>query len=224
MDNFDNTIAVVGGTGPQGRGLALRFARAGHAVVIGSRSAERAGDTAAEIRHRVGASAEVRGLANPDAVAAAGIALLAVPWDGHRELVRDLAPHLAGKLVISCVNPLGFDRHGPYGLDVEEGSAAEQAQQLVPDAVVVGAFHHLSAVTLWEADGLLDHEDVLVCGDDRAAKERVAALAATITGRPGIDSGALRLARHLEPLTAVLIGVNRRYRTRSGLKLSGIPA
>ena len=219
-----HTIAVVGGTGPQGRGLALRFARAGHTVVIGSRSAERAEETAAEIRRRAGATAEVRGLDNSGAVAAAGIVLLAVPWDGHRELVRELAPRLAGKLVISCVNPLGFDKRGAYGLSVAEGSAAEQAQQLAPDAVVVGAFHHLSAVTLWEAEGLLAHEDVLVCGDDLAAKEQVAALAAAVTGRPGIDGGALRLARHLEPLTAVLIGINRRYRTRSGVALSGIPA
>jgi NADPH-dependent F420 reductase len=220
----NHTIAVVGGTGPQGKGLALHFARAGREVVIGSRSAERAEVAAAEIRARVGGAVEVRGLDNPAAAEAAGIVLLAVPWDGHKELVSGLAPHLAGKLVISCINPLGFDKRGAYGLSVEGGSAAEQAQQLAPDAVVVGAFHHLSAVTLWEADGLLDHEDVLVCGDDPTAKGRVAALATAITGRPGIDAGPLRLARQLEPLTAVLIGINRRYKTRSGVSISGIPA
>ncbi|MFJ4844398.1 NADPH-dependent F420 reductase [Streptomyces sp. NPDC088733] len=220
----NHAVAVVGGTGPQGKGLALRFARAGHQVVVGSRSAERAQETAVLIQGRAGRNVDVRGLDNRAAVAAADIALLAVPWAGHRELVTDLAPELAGKLVISCVNPLGFDRHGPYGLAVEEGSAAEQAQQLVPGAVVVGAFHHLSAVTLWEEDGLLDHEDVLVCGDDQAAKDRVVDLAATITGRPGIEAGPLRNARQLEPLTAVLIGINRRYKTRSGLAVSGIPA
>ncbi|MFF3563640.1 NADPH-dependent F420 reductase [Streptomyces sp. NPDC002574] len=220
----NHTIAVVGGTGPQGKGLALRFARAGHRVVVGSRSAGRAEDAAALIRARAGTTVDVRGLDNRTAVAAADIVLLAVPWDGHGELVTDLAPDLDGKLVISCVNPLGFDRRGPYGLAVEEGSAAEQAQRLVPDAVVVGAFHHLSAVALWEEDGLLDHEDVLVCGDERAAKDRVADLAATVTGRPGIDAGALRNARQLEPLTAVLIGINRHYKTRSGVAISGIPA
>ncbi|MET7745055.1 NADPH-dependent F420 reductase [Streptomyces sp. NPDC005385] len=220
----EHIIAVVGGTGPQGKGLALHFARAGREVVIGSRSAERAEEAAQEIRHRIGHGAHVRGLDNAAAVEAAGAVLLAVPWDGHKELVRDLAPHLAGKLLISCVNPLGFDRRGAYGLDVEEGSAAEQTQQLVPDAVVVGAFHHLSAVSLWDAEGLLEHEDVLVVGDDREAKEQVSALAATITGRPGVDGGALRLARQLEPLTAVLIGINRRYKTRSGIAISGVPA
>lgn len=219
-----HTIAVVGGTGPQGKGLALHFARAGHKVVIGSRSAGRAEEAAAEIRARAGSAVDVLGLDNKGAVEAADAVLIVVPWDGHGELVAALAPVLAGKLVISCVNPLGFDKRGAYGLDVEDGSAAEQTQRLVPDAVVVGAFHHLSAVSLWEAEGPLGHEDVLVVGDDRDAKEKVAALAATITGRPGIDGGVLRLARQLEPLTAVLININRRYKTRSGVSVSGIPA
>ncbi|MFF4691876.1 NADPH-dependent F420 reductase [Streptomyces sp. NPDC001307] len=219
-----HTIAVVGGTGPQGKGLALHFARAGHKVVIGSRSAGRAEEAAAEIRARAGSAVDVLGLDNRGAVEAAEAVLIVVPWDGHEELIGALAPVLAGKLVISCVNPLGFDKRGAYGLDVEDGSAAEQTQRLVPDAVVVGAFHHLSAVSLWEAEGPLGHEDVLVVGDDKDAKEKVAALAATITGRPGIDGGALRLARQLEPLTAVLININRRYKTRSGVSVSGIPA
>ncbi|MEU9387129.1 NAD(P)-binding domain-containing protein, partial [Streptomyces sp. NPDC048279] len=171
-----------------------------------------------------GSAVDVLGLDNKGAVEAADAVLIVVPWDGHEELVAALAPVLAGKLVISCVNPLGFDKRGAYGLDVEDGSAAEQTQRLVPDAVVVGAFHHLSAVSLWEAEGPLGHEDVLVVGDDRDAKEKVAALAATITGRPGIDGGVLRLARQLEPLTAVLININRRYKTRSGVSVSGIPA
>ncbi|MFJ8008457.1 NADPH-dependent F420 reductase [Streptomyces fagopyri] len=219
-----HTIAVVGGTGPQGKGLALHFARAGHKVVIGSRSAGRAEEAAAEIRARAGSAVDVLGLDNRGSVEAADAVLIVVPWDGHEELVAALAPVLAGKLVISCVNPLGFDKRGAYGLDVEDGSAAEQTQRLVPDAVVVGAFHHLSAVSLWEAEGPLGHEDVLVVGDDRDAKEKVAVLAATITGRPGIDGGVLRLARQLEPLTAVLININRRYKTRSGVSVSGIPA
>ncbi|MGW3028329.1 NADPH-dependent F420 reductase [Streptomyces sp. NPDC001221] len=222
MDN--HTIAVVGGTGPQGKGLALHFARAGHKVVIGSRSAGRAEEAAAEIRARAGSAVDVLGLDNLGAVEAAEAVLIVVPWDGHKELVAALAPALAGKLVVSCVNPLGFDKRGAYGLDVEDGSAAEQTQKLVPGAVVVGAFHHLSAVSLWEAEGHLGHEDVLVVGDDKDAKEKVVALAATITGRPGIDGGALRLARQLEPLTAVLININRRYKTRSGVSVSGIPA
>jgi NADPH-dependent F420 reductase len=124
--------------------------------------------------------------------------------------------------VISCVNPLGFDAGGPYGLEVTGGSAAEQAAALVPDAKVVGAFHHVSAVTLWGKQDYLDHEDVLVCGDDKDAKQVAIELAACVTGRDGVDGGALRLARQLEPLTAVLISINKRYKTRSGIAISGL--
>ncbi|MDF3305882.1 NADPH-dependent F420 reductase [Rhodococcus sp. T2V] len=216
-----NKIAVVGGTGPQGKGLAYRFAAAGRHVVIGSRSIERAEEAAAEVRRRAGDGARVSAADNASAAADCPIVLLAVPYQGHRELVSELAPVFAGKLLVSCVNPLGFDKAGAYGLDVEEGSAAEQLRDLVPDATVVAAFHHLSAVTLWEHEGLVQ-EDVLVCGDDRTAKDEVARLAVAITGRPGIDGGVLRVARQLEPLTAVLINVNKRYKTHSGLAVNGV--
>ena len=142
-----HTIAVIGGTGPQGKGLAYRWAAAGHAVVLGSRSDERAQAAAAEIAERL-PEGSVRGASNADALEGADVVLLAVPYDGHDDLVTDLADGLAGKVVISCVNPLGFDKDGPYGLDVER-SAAEAAAAIVPDARVVGAFHHVSAVSLW---------------------------------------------------------------------------
>lgn len=215
-------VAVVGGTGPQGKGLAYRFAGAGRSVVIGSRSQGRATDTAAAIRERL-PDADVAGLANPDAVDASGLVVLAVPYDGHDQLVGSLAGHLAGRIVVSCVNPLGFDEHGPYGLDVPAGSAAETTGRLVPDATVVGAFHHVSAVNLWKHDGPLEHEDVLVCGDDDAAKVTVIELARCVTGHDGVDAGRLRMARQLEPLTAVLVSVNKRYKTRSGISMTGIP-
>jgi NADPH-dependent F420 reductase len=217
-----HTIAVIGGTGPQGKGLAYRFARAGHTVVIGSRAAERAETVAKEIVERLGGSGPVTGADNAAAAGAADLVLLAVPYDGHRELVSALAPLVAGKTLISCVNPLGFDKQGPYGLDVPDGSAAEEAAKLMPDVTVVGAFHHVSAVTLWTEVDALDHEDVLVCGDDADAKAVVMELAASVTGSPGIDAGALRLARQLEPLTAVLISINKRYKVRSGIKISGL--
>ena len=215
-------IAVIGGTGPQGRGLAYRWAKHGHSVVIGSRAADRAEAAAAEIRDRVG-GAQVRGATNTEALTDADVVVLAVPYDGHDDLVRDLAPALAGKTVISCVNPLGFDKQGPYGLEVPGGSAAESAAAIVTDAVVVGAFHHVSAVSLWGEEEYLDHEDVLVCGDDKDAKQVAIDLARPVTGRAGVDAGRLRLARQLEPLTAVLISVNKRYKTRSGIAVSGVP-
>jgi NADPH-dependent F420 reductase len=216
------TIAVIGGTGPQGRGLGYRFARGGYDVVLGSRSEERAQEAAAGLTERISGPGSLLGAANTKAAETAGLVVLAIPFDGHEELVSDLAPMLAGKVVISCVNPLGFDRQGPYGLDLNGSSAAEHAQELLPDASVVGAFHHLSAVSLLGDAAVLDHEDVLVCGDDVAAKQQVIELAATVTGRPGIDAGALRLARQLEPLTAVLISINKRYKVRSGISIAGL--
>ncbi len=216
-----STIAIIGGTGPQGKGLGYRFAKGGHDVILGSRSEDRAIEAAGELDERPVAGS-VHGAGNAKAAEAADLVLLAIPFDGHDELVAELAPQLAGKVVISCVNPLGFDKRGPYGLDLGPTSAAENAQKLVPDAHVVGAFHHLSAVTLIGEAEVLDHEDVLVCGDDAEAKAAVVELAATVTGKPGVDAGALRLARQLEPLTAVLISVNKRYKVRSGIAVVGL--
>ena len=219
MTTYD--VAVIGGTGPQGKGLAYRWARHGHRVVLGSRSPERAQEAAAEIAARV-PDGSVSGAANTDAAAGADVVVLAVPYDGHDDLVASLADRLDGKVVISCVNPLGFDKQGPYGLDVPGGSAAETAASLVPSARLVGAFHHVSAVTLWGEDEYLDHEDVLVCGDDTDAKAVAIELARAVTSRDGVDAGRLRIARQLEPWTAVLISINKRYKTRSGTKISGV--
>jgi NADPH-dependent F420 reductase len=217
-----STIAIIGGTGPQGKGLGYRFAKGGHDIILGSRSEERAVEAATELAARITGAGSVNGAVNDKAAEAADLVLLAIPFDGHDDLVASLAPQLAGKVVISCVNPLGFDKRGPYGLDLGETSAAENAQRLLPDARIVGAFHHLSAVSLISEADLLDHEDVLVCGDDADAKATVLELAATVTGKPGIDAGALRLARQLEPLTAVLISINKRYKVRSGLAIVGL--
>ncbi|WP_244929823.1 NADPH-dependent F420 reductase [Nocardioides sp. W7] len=217
-------IAVIGGTGPQGKGLGYRFAKHGHDVVLGSRAAEKAEPVAAEVAERlagVAGAGTVTGMANDDAVAAADVVLLAVPYDGHDELVATLP--LAGKTVISCVNPLAFDKRGAHGrvVDGGEGSAAESAQRLAPEATVVGAFHNVSAVHLWGDHDYLD-EDVLVVGDVVEAKQVAMELAAAITSRVGIDAGKLRLARQLEPFTAVLISINRKYKVNSGIRISGL--
>ena len=215
-------IAVMGGTGPQGKGLGYRFAKHGHTVVLGSRAAEKALAAADEVNARL-SSPTVTGAANADACAEADVVLLAVPYDGHDDLVVTLP--LAGKTVISCVNPLAFDKQGPHGrvIDGGEGSAAESAQRIAAEATVVGAFHHVSAKNLWSDEEYLDHEDVLVCGDSAEGKAVAIELARSVTGRDGIDSGKLRLARQLEPLTAVLISINKAYKTQSGIRISGIP-
>ena len=218
-------IAVIGGTGPQGKGLGYRFARHGHSVVLGSRAAEKALAAAGEVNARLsdeGVGTPLTGAANAHACEDADVVLLAVPYDGHDELVATLP--LAGRTVVSCVNPLAFDKRGPYGrvIDGGEGSAAESAQRIAPDATVVGAFHHVSAVTLWSEVEYLDHEDVLVCGDSAEGKAVAIDLARCVTGRDGIDAGKLRLARQLEPLTAVLISINKAYKTQSGIRISGV--
>ncbi|GAA0665126.1 NADPH-dependent F420 reductase [Streptomyces thermocarboxydovorans] len=222
MQSQTYSIGVIGGTGPQGKGLAYRFARAGHRVFLGSRSPERAQEAAQKLNARLPADQAVSGTSNATAASVNEVVLLAVPWNGHTELVADLRDHLAGKIVISCVNPLGFDKRGPYGLPVSDGSAAEQAAGLLPDSRVVGAFHHVSAVSLLGDAEYLKDEDVLVCGDDAAAKGVVQELVRAVTGRIGVDAGALRLARQLEPLTAVLISINKKYKTHSGLAVTGL--
>jgi NADPH-dependent F420 reductase len=222
-DDVTYDIAVIGGTGPQGKGLAYRWAKAGHTVVIGSRAAEKAEAVALEVAERIsaeGGTPSVSGAANADAAEACDVVAIVVPWNGHDELVKTLP--LDGKTVISCVNPLAFDKQGPYGLVVEAGSAAESTAALHPGAAVVGAFHHVSAVSLWSSAQFLDHEDVLVCGDSADAKAVAISLASAVVGRDGIDGGALRLARQLEPLTAVLISINKRYKVQSGIRIGGL--
>lgn len=214
------TVAVLGGTGPQGRGLARRFAAAGIPVVIGSRSAERAQATAGDLASATGGA--VTGADNAGAAGAGDIVVVAVPWEGHGELVAGLAATLAGKVVVDCVNPLGFDKQGAYALPVEEGSAAQQAQALLPDSTVVGAFHNVSAVTLEDPDVDSVDTDVLVLGDVRAATDLVQDLAGVIPGVRGVYAGRLRNAHQVEALTANLISVNRRYKAHAGVRVTDI--
>ncbi len=210
------TIGVLGGTGDQGRGLAYRLARAGQAVVIGSRTAERAEAAAA----RIGLG--VRGADNAACARASDVVIVAVPWDGHADTLSALRSDLAGKIVVDCVNPLGFDKQGAYGLEVPEGSAAEQAAAILPDSRVVAAFHHISAVTLLDPSVDAVDTDVLVLGDDREATDLVQALAGRIKGIRGIYAGRLRNARQVEALTANLISVNRRYKAHAGIRITDI--
>ena len=216
------TVAVLGGTGPQGRGLARRFAAAGLPVVIGSRSADRAESTAQELASATGG--DVTGSDNEGAAAAGDIVIVAVPWDGHGDLLKGLASALAGKVVVDCVNPLGFDKKGPYVLEVEEGSAAEQAAFLLPDSIVIGAFHNVSAVKLEDPDVAEVDTDVLVLGEGehRDATDLVRALADAIPGVRGVYAGRLRNAHQVEALTANLIAINRRYHAHAGLRVTDV--
>jgi NADPH-dependent F420 reductase len=216
-----NKIGVLGGTGPQGRGLALRWARAGFAVVLGSRAADRAEAAAAELRELAGVEL-ITGLDNAACAADADIVLVAVPWDGHRELLESLRAELAGKIVIDCVNPLGFDKQGPFALPVAEGSAAQQAEQILPDSRVTAAFHHVSAVLLADLEVSEMDSDVLVLGDDREATDVVRSLADAIPGMRGIYGGRLRNAHQVEAFTANLIAINKRYKAHAGIRVTDV--
>ncbi len=207
------TVGVVGGTGPLGRGLARRMSRAGHVVQIGSRDRARAEDVAASL------GADVRGLSNIEACAA-DLVVVAVPWSAHDTTLTGLRDHLAGRILIDCVNPLGFDERGPFALPVEAGSAVQKAQHLLPDSTVVGAFHHVSSELLL-SDEPLDG-DVLVVGDDRDAVGQAIELVDSIAGLRGVFAGRLRNAGQVEALTANLIAINRRYKIQSGLRVTGM--
>lgn len=216
------TLAFLGGTGDQGRGLARRFALAGHPVVLGSRQAERAEQAAQELQATVADPALISGTTNEAAAAAADVVVVAVPWEGHEPLIRSLAVALAGKVVIDCVNPMGFDEQGVFALPVDEGSAAQQAAGILAQSTVVAAFHHVSAVLLLDPDVASVDTDVLVLGDDREATDLVQALIDRIDGMRGVYGGRLRNAGQVEALTANLVSINRRYKVHAGLRVTDV--
>jgi NADPH-dependent F420 reductase len=214
------TIAILGGTGPQGRGLARRFAQAGLTVVLGSRTSEKGAQTAAELSKATGTT--VTGTDNQSAAEAGDIVLVVVPWDGHGELLSKLKPELDGKIVVDCVNPLGFDKQGAYALTVEEGSATEQAAAILTDSTVVGASHNVSAVLLEDPEAAPVETDVLVLGDNRLATDLIQELADTVPGMRGVYGGRQRNAHQVEALTANLISINRRYKTHAGVRVTDL--
>jgi 8-hydroxy-5-deazaflavin:NADPH oxidoreductase len=210
-------IGVLGGTGDQGRGLARRLSMAGHRIILGSRDSSRAKSAAAEL-----GGDRLTGELNYDAAANADLVIAAIPWEGHRDLLESLAEPLAGKIVVDCVNPMGFDARGAFPIGVPEGSAAEQAAAVLPASTVVGAFHHVSASLLLDPQVERVDLDVLVLGDDRAATDLVAAIAGEIPGVRGIYGGRLRNCGQVEALTANLVSINRRYKAHAGLRITDV--
>ena len=221
LDLSQLTIGLLGGTGPQGRGLAYRWAVGGLSVLVGSRDTGRAEQAAAALRERSG-SPRVRGADNARCAAESDLVLVAVPYDGHAALLEPLRGPLADTIVIDCVNPLGFDKRGPYAKVVPEGSAAQQAAALLPESRVTAAFHHVSAVLLNDPEIRTLDTDVLVLGDDQQATDLVRALAEVIPGVRGIDGGRLRNAGQVEALTANLVTINKRYHAHAGIRLTDV--
>ena len=214
------TIAIIGGTGPEGRGLGLRFAMAGHVVVLGSRDADRAKAAAKELLAlRPGSS--VTGAPNADAANDAEWVVLSTPYDGLASTVQALAPSLVGKLVISVVSAVTFQGGRPRPVEVPEGSAAQQVAGLLPASQVVSAFHHVSAYDLLVPDTEVEG-DGIVCGDAEEAKGQVMALVEQVRSLRAVDGGGLDNSRHSEALTALLLDLNRRYKTRTSVRLLGL--
>jgi 8-hydroxy-5-deazaflavin:NADPH oxidoreductase len=218
-------IPIVGGTGALGAGLALRWAKAGVPIAIGSRSAERAEEAAGKLREAV-PGAKVEGLLNEDAAKRAEIVFLTVPFRAQSENLNNLREAMRpGQILVDCTVPLAAAVSGKAtrSLGVWQGSAAQQAQEMVPDGVtVVAALHTVSAPSLGDTDAELD-EDVLVCGDRKADKARVARLIELIPGLRAVNAGPLETARIVEQLTPLLISVNVRYKTHAGIRLMGLP-
>jgi 8-hydroxy-5-deazaflavin:NADPH oxidoreductase len=217
-------VTVIGGSGALGFGLALRLAAAQVPVVIGSRDEQRAQETAAKVTAAAGA--DVRGLANGPAAEASEIVFLCVPFRNQSETLTNLKSHLReGQLVVDATVPLAAAVSGKATrtLGVWQGSAAQQAAEMVPEGVrVVAALHTVNAPALKDLQAELD-EDVLICGDKKADKQRVAALIDLIPGLRAVNAGPLEAARTAEMLTALLIGVNARYKTHAGIRLTGLP-
>lgn len=217
------TIAIVGGTGPEGAGLALRWAQAGETIVIGSRDSNRAQSTASEIQKKAGGT--ISGAENKGACAAAEVVVLTVPFAAQVETLKQLKPVLrSGQILVDTTVPLAASVGGRPSrtLAIWQGSAAQQAAELAPEGVaVVSALHNLSA-DLLHRDGPIDC-DVIVCGDDKEAGSKVRALVRKIPGVRAIDGGKLENARIVEQITALLIGLNIRHKGHSGIRITGLP-
>jgi hypothetical protein len=220
------TIAIVGGTGPEGSGLALRWAQAGETIIIGSREAQRALETAARLSASAGAEKKISGTENRFACSDAEVIVLTVPFEAHAETLKHIKPTLrAGQILVDTTVPLAASVGGKptQTVGVWQGSAAQQAAELVPEGVlVVAAFHNLAA-DLLKQQGPVDC-DVIVCSDDKEAGKRIRELARKIPGVRALDGGKLENARIIEQITAVLIGLNIRHKGHSGLRITGLPA
>jgi 8-hydroxy-5-deazaflavin:NADPH oxidoreductase len=218
-------IAIFGGTGPAGMGLALRWARAGESIIIGSRNAERARESAAKIKDRAGANAQITGDTNAAACASTDLLVLTVPFEGQAGLLKELkSTFRAGSILIDATVPLATSVGGRASrtLGVWQGSAAQQTAELVPQGVsVVAAFHNCSADSMY-GDNPVEC-DVIVCSDDTAATQTVCALAAKIPGLRALDGGKLENARIVEQITALLVGLNIRHKGHAGIRITGLP-
>ncbi|MCS5655961.1 MAG: NADPH-dependent F420 reductase [Dehalococcoidia bacterium] len=214
-------LAILGGTGPEGKGLALRLAMAGETPIIGSRDAGRGADAAEELAQSV-PGVVIKGSDNAGAVASANVVFLAFPYEGQRPVLEDLGAALKGKIVVSVIAPMKFERgKGASAVEVEAGSAAQEAQDMLPDSQVVAAFQNASAEELLDPSATMEG-DVVVCSDHPEAKKLVMELAGKIKDLRGVDGGSLANAKYVEQLTPLLVNINRIYKIHAGIKIVGV--
>ena len=224
---MSHTIAILGGTGPAGRGLALRWARAGEQVIIGSRDQSRAEKVASEIRTRAGSGAHVEGMENAAACRATNLLVLTVPFEGHATLLKELKPHFQlGSILVDATVPLAASVGGRASrtLGLWQGSASQETAEILAEGVkVVAAFQNISADAL-NGDADLNC-DVVICSDDKQALQLTSGLAEKIPGVRAVDGGRLENARVLEQITALLVGINIRYKVHgAGIRITGLPS
>lgn len=214
-------LAFVGGTGPEGLGLAMRFAKAGHSVAIGSRSTERGEEGAGKVQAAV-PDADATGGANEDVLGDADVVFLTFPYSGQTATLEALSSALGGKLVCNVVAPLEFQKGiGAVALNVDGNSALQEASAQLPDSRVVSAFQNMSAEELMELGHPIE-ADVLVCGKDAEAKSVVIGLANQIDGVRGVDGGGASQSRYVEMITSLLINLNRKHKTQTSIRIVGI--
>ncbi len=214
-------LAILGGTGPEGKGLALRLAMAGETPIIGSRDAARGAATAEELAQSA-PGVVIKGTDNAGAVAAADVVFLAFPYEGQRPVLEDLGAALKGKIVVCVIAPMKFERgKGASAVEVEAGSAAQEAQNMLPDSQVVAAFQNASAEELLDPSVTMEG-DVIVCSDHPDAKKLVMGLADKINDLRGVDGGSLANAKYVEQLTPLLVNINRIYKIHAGIKIVGV--
>ncbi len=214
-------LAFLGGTGPEGRGLALRLAAAGEPAIIGSRDAGRAA-TAAEELLQLAPGTNISGADNAQAAAQADVVFLAFPYEGQRATLEQLQDALAGKIVVDVIAPLCFELGlGASAVEVDAGSAAQEAQELLPDSLVVSAFQNISAEELQHPDTVMDG-DVIVCSDHTEAKSLVMGLVSKIPNLRPVDGGVLANSKYVEQITPMLVNINRIYKIHAGIKIVGI--
>lgn len=218
---MSSRIAFIGGTGPEGLGLATRFAKAGHMVYIGSRTEERAQEAIAKVKEKV-PEGDVFGGLNLEGAEKADFVFITVPWDAHASTLEEMAEVIGDKILVDVVVPMSFDKEtGPQAIAVEDGSAAEQARRIAAKARVISAFHHLDGKELQKVDRPIQG-DVLVAGDHKASKKKVMDLVEQIEYVRALDAGGLSNSKLLEELTVLLIHLNKIYKSHSGIRITGI--